>query len=118
MSDAAMFGPAVLSVTQGISAFTTFLPRFTDVRRADPLNNPDVAADVRMGELAATALTMGVGVIASSLTQSAVPAVTALLVCALLVFLYESTLRTDRPMERSTERKPNRLVIVNDAGAI
>jgi hypothetical protein len=71
-----------------------------------------------MGEIAATALTLGVGVIASSLTGSSVPAITALLVSALLVALYESTLRMDRPMERDTERKPNRLVVVNNAGGI
>lgn len=97
--DAALFGPATLAVSQGVSAFVAFLPKFTDVRKMSPENNPDFAADVRMGELAAGTVTMGVGLIASSLTGSPVPAWTALVVVLILVALYESTLRADRPME-------------------
>lgn len=97
MSD--MFGPAMLSVTSGIQAFATLLPKLSDVRKADPVRNPDIAADVRMGEIGASALTMGVGVIASSLTQSPLPAVTGLVMAAILIAVYESALRSDRPFE-------------------
>lgn len=95
-------GTALLSVTQGISAFGAFLPKISEVRRADPVNNPDVAADIRMGEVAAATLTLGIGVIASSLTGSAVPVYTALLMATILVCLYESTLRAHRPFESKT----------------
>ena len=92
-------GTALLSVTQGIGAFGAFLPKISEVRRADPINNPDVAADIRMGEVAAATLTLGIGVIASSLTGSPVPVYTALLMVVILVSLYESTLRAHRPFE-------------------
>lgn len=94
-----MFGPAMLAVTTGIQAFQGMLPRISDIRRADAMGDPGIAADVRMGEVAGVTLTMGIGIIASSLTGSAVPAFTALLMCFILVMLYESTLRADRPFE-------------------
>lgn len=93
-----LVGPATLGVTQGISAFTTFLPKLSEVRKAGP-NDVDTAADVRLGEIAAVTLTIGIGVITSSLTGSPVPAYTAVFMCLVLVCLYESTLRADRPFE-------------------
>lgn len=98
LPDPNIFGPATLSVTQGIGAFNSFLPRLSEVRKANPHDNPDVAADVRMGEVAGVALTMGIGVIASSLTGSPVPAFTAAITCLVIIFLYESVLRADNPM--------------------
>ena len=94
-----LIGPATLGVTQGITAFTTFLPRLSEVRKADPVVDPAMAADVRLGEIAAVTLTVGIGVITSSLTGSPVPAYTALAMSLVLVALYECTLRADRPLE-------------------
>lgn len=111
MSD--MFGPAMLGVTAGINTFATMLPKLTDIRKADPVNNPDVAADVRMGEVASVTLTMGIGVIASSLTRSSVPTFTALVMCTILVAVYESALRADRPFENAAAK----LHVVPRAGA-
>lgn len=103
--DASIFGPASLSMTQGFSAFNAFLPKLTDIRKTMPSENPDFAADVRLGEAAAASLTIGMGLIASSLTQSPVPAIVALLMAIGLVVLYESVLRADRPMEPKTTLK-------------
>ncbi len=100
MPDPNMLGPSTLAITQGIGAFTTFLPKLSEVRRADPVANPDIAADVRMGEVAAVALTVGVGVMVSSFTGSNMPAYTAVFVSLSLVCIYESALRADRPFER------------------
>lgn len=94
-----LIGPATLGVTQGISAFTTFLPKLSDVRKANPTVDTSIAADVRLGEIAAVTLTLGIGVITSSLTGSPIPAYTALFMCAVLITLYECTLRADRPLE-------------------
>lgn len=94
-----LIGPSILALTQGISAFTTFLPPIAELRKADPMYDTSTAADVRLGEVAAVTLTVGVGVIASSLTGSPVPAFTAVVVAAALVCLYETTLRADRPFE-------------------
>lgn len=113
MSD--QFGPAMLSVTTGIQAFYSLLPRLSDVRKADPVNNPDVAADVRLGEVGATALTLGVGAIASSLTQSPLPAITGLLMALVLVGIYESALRSQKPFERHAQA-PIRLLRPEEVG--
>jgi hypothetical protein len=99
MVDPQLIGPATLAVSQGISAFMTFLPSLTDVRKANPGEDLVMAADVRMGEIAAVALTVGVGAVASSLTGSPVPVVVSVTVAVLMLCLYEATLRADRPME-------------------
>lgn len=99
MSDMEMFGPAAMAVTQGIVAFNIFLPRITEVRRNNPKDNPDFAADVRTGETAAAAVTLGVGAIASYFTGSPAPVLTAMFIVLVFVFVYESTLRTMAPFE-------------------
>lgn len=95
MSD--IMGPAALSISQGISAFQFFLPKLSDVRKADPANDPDIVGDVRMGEIAAITLCVGVGAIVSSLSRSAIPAVVSALMAGILVCLYESALHKDKP---------------------
>lgn len=107
-----MFGAASLSIAQGIGAFQAFLPKFSDVRRHDPQSNPDFAADVRMGEVAAVTVTLGIGAITSSLVGSPVPAVVSAAVCLVLVVLYESTLVAHDPMQPKSAR--SRLTLVKD----
>ena len=97
MSD--MFGPAMLSVTTSVQAFYTLLPKLSEVRKADPVSNPDIAADVRMGEVGAVALTLGVGAIANSLTRNPLPAVTGVAMALVLVAVYEAALKSHRPFE-------------------
>jgi hypothetical protein len=92
-------GVAMLSVSSGLNVFQSLLPKLSDVRKADPANNPDIAADVRMGEVAAGTMTLAVGIIASSLTKSPVPAAVALFTVIILVTIYESTLKAQRPFE-------------------
>lgn len=89
-------GPASLVVSQSFGAFQFFLPKLSDVRKASP-NDPDMVGDVRMGEVGAITLAVGTGAILSSLTQSAVPAVVALLIVIVLVCLYEMALNGERP---------------------
>lgn len=90
-------GPAALVVSQAFSGFTQFLPPLAEVRKGDAVANPDLAGDVRMGEIAALTLTIGFGAILSSLTKSAVPAFVALLIGLILVCLYEAALSGNRP---------------------
>lgn len=91
--DPNVIGPATLSMTQALSLFDSFLPKFTDLGKADP-NDINVVRDVRMGELAAVLMTLGIGGMTSALTGSSVPAVVALVTCTGLVLLYESALRS------------------------
>lgn len=99
-----LIGPATLAVAQGVNAFTTFLPRLADIRKADPDTDASMAADVRMGEVAAITLTVGVGAVISSLTGSPVPVMVAVVISVMMFCLYESTLRADRPMEPKSPR--------------
>lgn len=92
-------GPATLSVTQAIGAFNVFLPRFTDVRRNNPADNPEFAGDVRTGEVAACVVSLGVGATISSLTKSPVPVLAAAFISLVLVILYESVLQSHKPFE-------------------
>lgn len=92
-------GAAILAATQGFNAFSQFLPRLSEIRRADPKSDPDMAADVRIGEVAAVGVTVGTGAIITSLTKSNTPIVIAVIVSLGFIFLYESTLRGTRPLE-------------------
>lgn len=97
--DPGIIGPATLSITQAIGSFSTFLPSLADIRKEDG-SNPELINDVRVGEVAAVAVTVGVGAIVSSLTGSPVPAVVAVVVALGLVLMYEATLNTT-PKEKS-----------------
>jgi hypothetical protein len=94
---------ALLAMTQAIAAFTTFLPPLAEVRKKS-IDDPLFAGDVRVGELAAVSLTIGVGTIVSGLTGSNAPIVVSLITAFGLVVLYESTLRSVPvlPVERNT----------------
>lgn len=91
--DPGIVGAATLSMSQAISQFNTFLPSFTEIRRADPGEDAAMIQDVRMGEFAAVLLTLGIGGLVSSLTGSHVPAMVAALTAFGLVCIYESALR-------------------------
>lgn len=95
--DAAVFGPTTLSLTQAVGSFNMFLPKLSDIRKAHPTTDPSFTADVRTGEVAAVALTVGIGAIVSSLTGSPVPTVVAVVASLGLVALYETTLRSNAP---------------------
>lgn len=88
-------GATILAATQGISAFNALLPPLRDVRRANKLVDKETVKDVRAGELAAGAITLSVGLLASMLTRSQYPAIIAVCIVAILVIVYETVLRTE-----------------------
>jgi hypothetical protein len=88
MSDAT--NAALLSVTASVTVFTALLPPFSEVRKAT--GNADMTNDVRMGELASGVLVVAIGLTASSMTKSPVPAMTSVVFAAALVCMYESVL--------------------------
>jgi hypothetical protein len=93
-----MYGPASLALSQTIVTFTSFLPHLSDVRKASP-NDPDIAGDVRLGEIAAATLAIGVGCITSSVVGNATPTVVSAIMAVALICIYESALRNTRPMD-------------------
>ena len=102
-------GIAVIALTQGMTAFTHFLPSLSKVLKASMSTDRDLTADVRLGEVAAVGVTMGTGAIVSSLTKSNVPIIISAVVCLGFVCLYEMTLRGDRPLERKDSVDTERL---------
>lgn len=83
---------SILAMTQAIGTFTTFLPPLTEVRRKS-MDSPSFVMDVRVGEIAAAGLTIGVGAMISSLTKTTTPTLVAAVTAAGMILLYEMTLR-------------------------
>jgi len=81
----------LLSVTQSIAVFTALLPPFAEVRKGNKAD-PSIRDDVRMGEVAASALVIGIGVIASGVAGSPTPAMASIACAGVLVFMYETVL--------------------------
>lgn len=96
-------GAATIAASQSFTAFYTLMPKLSDVRKADASINPDIVGDVRLGEVAAFTLSMGVGAIVSSLTGSPVPAVVSLIVALTMICIYETAMRGDRVLNPPTK---------------
>lgn len=94
-----MLGAATIGLTQGLSSASQFLPKLSEVRRAHAEANPDIVGDVRMGEIATTVITIGIGAIVSSLTGSSIPTVVAGIIVLVIIVLYEVALRGENLME-------------------
>lgn len=101
MADQQVVNPALslLAVSMGVQVFESLTPPIAEVRKRTPQSDPAFAADVRVGEVSAAVITIGVGVIASALARSSVPLWIALLVTAMMMLVYECTLRRYRPLE-------------------
>lgn len=83
----------LLSVTNSVVVFTSLLPPFADVRKASP-GDHDMRNDVRLGEAAASALVIGVGIVASGVSGSPAPTIISVIAAIVLVSMYESVLKT------------------------
>lgn len=86
---------SLLAVTSGVGLYTSFLPDMAEVRKAMP--DDELSRDVRIGEVAATSLTVAIGVTASSLSKSVVPAMLSIVAAGGMIFMYESILRSPAP---------------------
>lgn len=86
-----------VGITSTVSAFYQMLPPITEIRKRTN-DDPTFAADVRIGEVAASVIALGLGAIASSLSGSSVPVLASAVLAGGLIFLYEFVLRS-RPVE-------------------
>lgn len=100
------FGSASFAVSQSVSSYMQFLPKITDVRKAS-INDADFVYDLRIAEIAGAVITIGIGVIVSSMTQSSAPIFAGLFISLVIVCLYETVLRKDAP---ASEQKKVTLV--------
>lgn len=92
MANSETTNATLLSLTQSIAIFTAVLPSFAEVRKS--INDPAMVQDVRVGEAVASALVITIGVTASSMTKSEIPAIVSIASALALVAMYEKTLRT------------------------
>lgn len=84
---------SLLCITTAIATFTTVMPDISEVRKAS--KDSDLVNDVRVGEVSASVLMVGIGLVASSLTKSPVPAMFTIVAVVLLVLVYETVLQAD-----------------------
>jgi hypothetical protein len=91
-------GVAAIALTQTYAQFQSYMPKITDVRKADPFDT-EMIGDVRMGEIASLIGSLGVGLIVSSITGDPTPTYVSVGVSLMLIALYEYTLRANRPLE-------------------
>jgi len=89
MANPDALGPASISLGTATSAFMGFCPSFSEVRRADP-SDEGMTKDIRLGQVAASAVAIGTGIIVSYLSGSPVPAVVSFMMSALLVWCYQN----------------------------
>lgn len=88
-----MLGPANIALGSSTAAFLAFMPKFTDVRRADA-DDAGMRKDIHLAEIAAVAVSLGTGFVISNLTGSPIPVVVSALMCAVLIACYQSALRS------------------------
>lgn len=89
MANPEALGPSSIALGTATSAFMGFLPKFSEIRRADP-NDEGMNKDILLGQIAAVAVSVGTGVIVSSLTGSPIPAFVAVLMCVILLGCYNA----------------------------
>lgn len=89
--DPAAVTGATISIGQTVVAYQFFLPRITDVRKAAP-NDPAMRGDVMLGQLAAGAVAISVGVLFAWMTGSPVPVYVTLFVALVIAAFYQFAL--------------------------
>ena len=87
----ALASVAVFALSAAVSALPQFLPKLSEVHRAS--ENSDLAADVRVGEVATTGFVLVLGAIAASITGSSAPFKASILLALFIVATYETALR-------------------------
>ena len=88
----AELGTSTLAVTQTVISFTSMLPNFVDIGKAD---KEDITNEVRLGETAAVVIALSVGGMLGWLVQSPIPFMISAIMCFILVALYEVALNKE-----------------------
>lgn len=88
-----MVGVVTLSLTQAVSVFNAFLPPLTEVRRSS-MGDRTAVLDVRVGEIAASALVLGIGAVLSTLIGNRRPLLVSVAGAVGMMSVYEFTLRS------------------------
>jgi len=89
MADSGAVSAATISLGQTVVAYQFFLPRLDTVRNANP---EEIRGDVMLGQVAAGALSLSVGLLLSSMTGSHLPTFTALFIAVVIAAVYQYAL--------------------------
>jgi hypothetical protein len=96
--DGASVAAATVALGQSVTAYSIFLPPLREVRQASTRDSV-MRGDVRLGQVAAGAVSLSVGTILSYLTKSAVPLVVSLITTLVIAAIYETALTGERIFE-------------------
>lgn len=92
MADSASgIGAASLSIPLTITSYQFFLPRLSEVRRAEP-DDKHMRGDVYLGQVAAGATSVSVGMMMTVLTGSKVPLWTSVFIALIIAAMYQYAL--------------------------
>jgi hypothetical protein len=80
-----------IAATTGVGVFVSLMPDLNDIRKASP--DSPTASDLRYSECVASAIVFGLGVLVAYLLKSTIPFTIATITVAVLVAVYESTMR-------------------------
>lgn len=89
--DNVVLSVSTLSLGQTIVAYQFFMPPMREVRRASP-GDPDMRTDVLLGQVAAGALTIAVGVMLGALAGSGMPVYVSVFIAVVIGGVYQYAL--------------------------
>lgn len=98
MADPGAVSAASVSIGQTVFAYSYFLPRLSEVRRSDVADG-SMRGDVLLGQVAAGAVSMSVGVLLSWMTGNYLPAVTTLVIAIIIAVVYQYAMNGNQVME-------------------
>ena len=84
----------LLAVAEVPNFYSGLLPSLWTIGHFSETDNEEACRWIRRGEANATALSIAVGIGVSVLTHSALPLIGNLIMCAILLYLYEHALRS------------------------
>ncbi len=88
MADGSGITASTIALGQTGFLYSWFLPKLSEVRRADPAD-PTMRGDVLLGQIAAGSVSMTVGLLLSFLTDSKLPVITTLFVAIVIAVVYQ-----------------------------
>lgn len=98
MADSGGIAASSIAIGQTVFNYSYFLPRLGEVRRAEP-GDSMMRGDVLLGQLAASAVSVTVGMLLTWMTGSSLPVMTTIAIAVIIAVIYQYALNGSRVME-------------------
>jgi hypothetical protein len=98
MPDQGGITASTIAIGQTVFTYSYFLPRLQEVRRAER-NDSMMRGDVLLGQLAAGAVSVTVGMLLTWMTGSSMPVMTTIAIAVIIAVIYQYALVGERVME-------------------